>query len=335
MARSFSLDPGRRPWAWMGMAEWCEEDGAAQPWRINRDLAMTSASAEFVAGAREPCGVRARVFTDARRLELVTRRTNRPGGVCDVLVDDVLVYRWRAGVGDSRMACDLPGRGMRTVEVWLPQQGQAALVEIALHDASQVQAAPAADLSWVTYGSSITQCAAAEGPSETWPALIARQHDWQLRSLGLGGQCHLDTAAARTIRDEPADLISLCLGINIYGQCTFNARSLPSAVTGFIQTVRDGHPKTPIVVISPISSPLREAQANGVGMTLQDVRGVVHGAVDLLINCGDTGLYPVDGRDVLADGEAGLLFDGVHPRAEGYRLMAERLAPLLASVIAT
>ena len=98
---------------------------------------------------------------------------------------------------------------------------------------------------------SITPRRETEVPSETWPALVARQHGWDCVSLGFAGECHLDPVAARTIRDLPARLISLCLGINIYGGETFSGRTLPGQIEAFISTVREGHPKTPIVVITP------------------------------------------------------------------------------------
>ena len=56
-------------------------------------------------------------------------------------------------------------------------------------------------------------CAAS--PATTWPATCARVADLNLTSFGFGGQCHMDQAMARVIRDMEADCISLKLGINV------------------------------------------------------------------------------------------------------------------------
>jgi hypothetical protein len=180
---------------------------------------------------------------------------------------------------------------------------------------------------WITYGSSITQCTGADGPSETWPALVAREHDWDLVMLGFAGECHLDPIAARTIRDTPARLISLCLGINIYGGETYSGRTLAGQVEAFLATVRDGHPHTPIVVITPLPAPNLEGKPNALGLTLDDIRALVElGARTHQ----DPDLQVIDGRTVLTTEEAQALYaDDLHPAPDGYRLIAKRLAPLL------
>jgi hypothetical protein len=179
---------------------------------------------------------------------------------------------------------------------------------------------------WITYGSSITQAGGAYGPSETWPALVARQHGWECFSLGFAGDCHLDPIAARTIRDLPARLISMCLGINIHGGATFSGRTLPGQVEAFVATVREGHPQTPLVVITPLLAPNREGEKNAVGLTLDDVRACVELGART-----DPTVQVIDGRTVLTIDEAQSLYvDDVHPGPDGYRLIGERLAPLLA-----
>ncbi|MEV0398345.1 SGNH/GDSL hydrolase family protein [Polymorphospora rubra] len=150
------------------------------------------------------------------------------------------------------------------------------------------------EVRWVTYGSSITQCHAAAGPSETWPALVARRLRWDLTRLGFSGECHLDPITARAIAERPADLISLCLGINVYGRGSFGPRTLAGQVSGFVQTIRGAHPSVPIVVISPIISPSRETLPNPAEMTLEDVREAVTGAVTTLRRHGDARLHLVE-----------------------------------------
>src|SRR5690606_22404431 len=150
---------------------------------------------------------------------------------------------------------------------------------------SDATVAPPNDTSrprWITYGSSITQCASADGPSATWPALVARSLGYDLTCLGLGGNCHRAPMGARLIRGPPADVITLCLGINVYGASSLGPRTFKAAVIGLIQLIRENHPTTPIGVISPIASPPRETKENLVGFTLEGMRVEVRDAVDRL-----------------------------------------------------
>jgi hypothetical protein len=264
--------------------------------------------------ARMPAGV---------RLEFETTATGfawdvETEGDVDVVVDGELVSRSPT----VRVVGLLDGR--KRGRIWLPQSHHVRL--------GPFQAdAPLAPLpegpKWLAYGSSITQCRRAAGPSETWPALAATELGWSLRCLGFAGECHLDQAVARHIRDTEADVISLCVGVNIHGAASFSQRTLGPALDGFVATIRDGHPDTPILLTTPLHAPEREHQRNAVGLTLADVRAEVAAAVP--------GLPVLDGPSILGPNDAGLLADGLHPTAAGYRLIAERMRPHLAALLTT
>ncbi|MDG4789136.1 SGNH/GDSL hydrolase family protein [Micromonospora sp. WMMD1102] len=316
---------------WRGSLAWTEEDGDWQPWRLPPDRVATAHAPELVERARMAAGVRAAVRTDATALELRIVASTDEVGALDVVVDGALWRREPLTGGTNTRHVPLPP-GTKLVEAWLPQYGRTRIGPLHLHGAAVAEPAGRNDeIRWVTYGSSITQCRTAAGPSETWPALVARGLGWDLTCLGFGGECHLDPIAARAIAGRPADLISLCLGINVYGRGSFGPRTLAGQVSGFVQTIRDAHPSVPVVVISPIISPSRETRPNPAEMTLAAVREAVTCAVTTLQRYGDTRLHLVDGPSVLGPDDAHLLSDGLHPDADGYRLMAERLAPRLAA----
>ncbi len=214
----------------------------------------------------------------------------------------------------------------RLIELWLPQFGHFQLRSLELSDGATLERHDASAPRWVTYGSSITHCRAAASPSQTWPAVAARRRGYHLTCLGYGGQCHLDPMVARMIRDLPADFLSMKVGINIYGSGSLNARTFQPAIIGFVQTVREKHPDTPYVVLSPIYSPPREERKNQVDFTLADMREEVASAVEALRSMGDRNVHYVSGLELLNAEEAGLLPDQLHPNAEGYRLMGERFA---------
>jgi len=327
------LEPDAPQSVWRGAVAWAKEGDTWQPWRLPPERIATAHAPVLASRARSAAGIRAVVHTDATALELPIVVLDDEVTSLDVIVDGTLWQRVPLSEGTCTIQLALPPH-TKKIEVWLPQFGEVRTGTLLLHGATHA-AAEDAGLRWVTYGSSITHCRTAAGPTETWPALVARQLGWDLTCLGFAGQCHLDPIAARAITSRPADLVSLCLGINIYGSSSLGARTLAGQVSGFIETIREAHRDTPIVVITPIASPSREHKPNDVGLTLDEVRGTVADAVTELQRSGQARLHLIDGPSVFGPDDAHLLPDGLHPDPEGYRLMAQRLAPRLGAVAGT
>ena len=334
-----SLSPDGRYVSWQGVAEWEHRGPWVQPWRIPRCVVASAGSAGLTSMARMPAGTRLVVETDARSVSLGVRVVPVGGGAApvDFVVDGELVGRARPdGDGRVRFTVPVPAEPrarVRRVELWLPQWGEVQVSDLS-HDGTVVVRPEPERVRWTTYGSSITQGRAADGPSETWPALVSRERGWEHTNLGFHAECHLDPGVVRHVRDVPAELVSLCLGVNIHGQATLGRRALPSQVCGAIETIREGQPDVPIVVITPVVAPGREHERNGVGLTLRDVRSLVADAASTLQRLGDPRLSVVDGLDLLGPGDAGLLPDGLHPGPEGIRLLASRIGPHLDAALA-
>lgn len=213
--------------------------------------------------------------------------------------------------------------GEHLVELWLPQRGDFALQQLELDDNATFTPYHDTRPRWITYGSSITHCRSAASPSETWPAIVARHQGWNHTNLGYGGQCHLDPLVACFMRDTPADCISICAGINIYGQPTLTSRTFATTLIGFVQILREKHPTTPILLISPIYSGERETKANPDGWTLQDYRVAVLDAVTRLREHGDAHIHYLSGLELFDKDLAHFLPDDLHPDAEGTKIMGQ------------
>ncbi|MBK5992827.1 lipolytic protein G-D-S-L [Streptomyces sp. MBT58] len=322
-----------------GITGWSPEgdgaDGGLLPLRMPLDRLDTTLSANLARLARTTAGVRFAVRTDAASIELEVE--NSPGGSpLDVRVDGLLAHRWTGGPGRHRIAFALPGGGARPaeVEVWLPHLSATRIAAVSL--AGHLSPPDAVDrpgARWVVYGSSIVHCMYAAGPSETWPALVAAEHGWRLRNLGLAGEAYLDPLLARTIRDAPADLITLELGINAYIRGGFTARTWGPAVCGFVETVRDGHPDTPVVVLTSLAAPGREQAVNSAGMTLVETRTATARAVRVLQRLGDRALHLVDGLTLVPVADAAEVYaDGLHPTPEGEYVLADRIGAALGRI---
>ncbi len=245
-----------------------------------------------------PSGVRLVFRTDARTLEFEvltsTARLDgdprpRPTGMLELLVDGALAGRRQAPVGNvlrmagpgavQRLVADKPGsvrvaglpRGMKNVELWLPQQTPTELVALRA-DGEVLAPLPDGRRRWVHHGSSISHCIEADGPTGTWSVVAAVLAGAEVINLSQAGNALLDPYVARTTRDMPADLISLKVGINIVALSAFRLRTFGPALHGFLDTIRDGHPDTPLLLISPVSCPALE-QVPGPAATGPDGTG--------------------------------------------------------------
>jgi hypothetical protein len=278
--------------SWQGQLSLERVDGGLKPWRIPQ------ADRELFPGVRDrachAAGVRVAFETDAERLTIDAVHQAGDKGMTDVVVGDKVES---VRLTDDPVEAELAGAGMRRVEVWLPQFGETVLRGFALPAGARVAAVPVDHRPrWLTYGSSITQCRQADSPTRTWPAIVARRAGLDLTNLGFGGQCHLDPAVARLIRDRPADYISICAGINSHWGALAE-RTYRAAWIGTILTVREGHPTTPLAMISPIYSPPRETMPGSSGLTLQAMRRITSEVAGLFRARGDTRLAYVDGLD--------------------------------------
>ncbi|MFG2094705.1 GDSL-type esterase/lipase family protein [Streptomyces sp. NPDC048612] len=318
-----------------------------------------------------PSGVRLVFRTDARELEfevltstgqLDTDPGPQPTGMLELLVDGAPAGRRQAPVGnvvrmagpggEQRMIPGEPGTvrfsglpdGMKTVELWLPQQTPTELVALRA-DGEVLAPLPDGRRRWVHHGSSISHCVEADGPTGTWPVVAAALGGVEVINLSQAGNALLDPYVARTIRDLPADLISLKVGINIVSLAAFRLRTFGPAVHGFLDTIREGHPDTPLLVISPVSCPALEETPgptaiapDGKLAALGDPADVADGALSLAVvraelsrivaarRAHDPRLHYLDGRELLGPDETDDLADGLHPGAAAYRRMGDRFA---------
>ena len=308
---------------WNGVAELVRgEYDEAEFWRLpRREVALAGVPA-LSQRAQVPAGVSAILRTDARTLSIEVTSHDEVRAPIDVIVDGEHHARLPLAPGRQLLTAHLPGTPS-TVEVLLPQRGRTTVGSLRFDSASLLESRADERPGWIAYGSSITQGAFADGPADTWVRGVGDALGLRAINLGLGGECHLDQVVARYIRDIPSSLITMCIGINIQMSSSLSARTLQSAIIGFVATVRDGHPSTPLVVISPIGSPERERVENAVGLSLRGVRSTVESAAEAL------GVDYIDGLEIVGDADAGLLVDGLHPGSDGHRLMTQRIAARL------
>ena len=303
-----------------------------QPWRLPyRDLALFSHA--LVDKAGNSAGVRIACVSDTSTIEVSltpwpkTAESAEETRTLDLLVDGVQHQRVTRGVHESSFTFENIPAGEHRLEVYLPQRkGTSQITGVSIDKHASARRWIDTRPKWVVYGSSITQCGSAIGPSEIWPVLVANACDVNLTCLGYGGNCHLEIMVGRMIRDLPADLITMCLGINVQGGSSLSGRTFPSAVWGLVELIREKHPRTPMGLVSPIFCERRETTDNAVGLSLEKMRAIIHDAVDRFHKRGDQNIAYTSGLDVFSAELAGYMPDGLHPDARGNVLLAENYA---------
>ncbi|NEB00834.1 GDSL-type esterase/lipase family protein [Streptomyces sp. SID13726] len=350
------------------------------PHRLPARARAQNTDGQLAMAESQPSGVRLVFRTRATTVELDTLPTKRayvgapprPDGLYDLVVDGrpagqgsvlaghVITVDMAAGTSEVRTGSPgtvrfdgLPGDGeLKDVEIWLPHNETTELIALRT-DAPVEPAAPVDRRVWLHHGSSISHGSDAAGPSHIWPAVAATLGGVELVNLGLAGSALLDPFTARAVRDTPADLISLKIGINIVNHDVMRLRAFGPAVHGFLDTVREGHPDVPLLVVSPILCPMHEDtpgpcfpdfSAIGEGrlrfrtlgdpaerasgkLTLQVIRGELARIVKQRAT-EDPNLHYLDGRELYGESDSAELPlpDDLHPDAATHRRMGERFA---------
>ncbi len=291
------------------------------PWRI-----PFPDSVLFEENLRErsgnPAGVRVAFRSDTSTLGGAIWASEE-SALFDLTVDDELIATIDVQDAEPFRFDALPP-GEKLIELWFPPFPHVGLRHLEIDEGATLEPFEDSRPKWITYGSSITHCRTAESPVYTWPAVVARKAGFNHTNLGYGGQCHLDALIATTMRDLPSDYVSMCVGINIMGAGSLNRRTFRTGIIGFVRIVRERHPETPFIIMSPIYNPPRESTPNAVGMTLEIMREDVESAVVALRDHGDENVFYVNGLDIMGPNEIDLLPDQLHPGPEGYKVMGER-----------
>jgi lysophospholipase L1-like esterase len=297
-------------------------DSGIKPWRIPyQDYGLYTP--DGIDGKAAICaGVRLRLTTDSLLLALPFSPLEE-AAVIDCVTEGRLYSVSLIQGAAEAVFRDLP-EGMKTLEIFLPQNTGLTITGIQIEASAVAEPSPDLRPRWVTYGSSITQCVAASSPSRTWPAIAAAAGGYNLTCLGYSGNCHLEPMVARLIRDLPADLITLCVGINVYGAASLSPRTFKSALIGMLETIRDKHPATPLYVISPIYGTERETEENALGFTLPMMREDIRSTVEMMQQRGNRHIFYRDGLNWFGAEDAAYLSDGLHPDAAGYELLGTR-----------
>ncbi|MCI3929637.1 GDSL-type esterase/lipase family protein [Streptomyces sp. AN091965] len=350
------------------------------PHRLPARARAQCADGQLAMAESQPSGVRVAFRSRATVVELDALPTKRiyvgapprPDGVYDLLVDGDLVAgeslaegntltidmatgsaETRPGPAGTLRFAGLPDRD-KDIEIWLPHNETTELVALRA-DAPVAPLPERGRKVWLHHGSSISHGSDAASPTTIWPALAAALGGVELINLGLSGSALLDPFTARALRDTPADLISVKLGINVVNADLMRLRAFGPAVHGFLDTIREGHPSVPLLVVSPLLCPVHEDTP---GPSAPDFSGIGEGKLRFVAAgdpaeraagkltltvireelsrivrqraAEDPNLHYLDGRALYGEADAARLPlpDNLHPDAATHCHIGERFAGL-------
>lgn len=288
--------------------------------------------------AKVPAGVRLELTGDATEIEVdyATEQAafgylgGGEGGDFTVWDGDEVLASIPAEIGEGTVR--LPGpAGRARLVVHLPERMMPTVREVRAAGGGAIEPGPGLPR-WIAYGDSITEGWTVSSPGRSWSMLAARRHGLDVTNMGYSGSARGEIPSAEEIAALPADVITLAHGTNCWTRIPFSVGMFREGLTAFVDIVRQGHPDTPIVAVSPITRPDAEATPNRLGATLVDLRTVFEDVVGERIAGGDAHLSLVEGFPLVTPDQ---LDDGIHPGDAGHAAMAAAIGPAVAAAAGT
>ncbi len=217
-------------------------------------------------------------------------------------------------------------RAEREITLYLPLYKGVKVLGVGIaRDARCARARPfALPKPIVFYGTSITQGGCASRSGMSYQAILGRVLNVDFVNLGFSGNGKGEPVVARAV----AEIDAACFVLD-FAQNNPSVESLAEVYDPFIAVLREKHPHTPILAVTPIANS-RERTAAG---RTEAMREMIRQVVSRRIGAGDARLQLIEGTDLLGPGRLDGLVDGTHPNDLGFQWMAEGLAARLAKML--
>lgn len=184
---------------------------------------------------------------------------------------------------------------------------------------------------YLAYGSSITHGIDLAGAAISYTAHVAWRLGMELRNLGASGCCLCEKAMADYLAEQPCDIVTLELSVNMLG-AGISAEEFRKRANYLVERVADADPKRPVVCITifpfyqDINPKLREPKQLS---TPTEYREILR---DIVRTLARPNLTLVEGSELLPD--IGMLSaDLIHPAARGMVNIGEELARRLSKIV--
>lgn len=296
--------------------------------------------------SHEPAGIRCRCLTDSPDLHLRwTFRTDQllgnrhphteQTGIDLYGRDHHNTWRWAgfakttdlAGQNHDVLFQDAESHTPREFCLYLPYRGAIDRVELGIPANHQLAPAPADPRPpLIFYGTSIVHGFTASRSGMTYPAITARRLDHPFHNFGFAGNGPLHLEVAQLLAPLPAAAFILA------GCENMEPPDVAQRTEPFVNTLRQNHPTTPIVLLENI--PLAHAWFQPKRRDLYTRNSAnLRAAFDALTaHHNDPNLHYLTAHQLLGDDDEATI-DSIHPTDLGFVRMADALAPLIQSLI--
>jgi lysophospholipase L1-like esterase len=280
------------------------------------------------ARAVAPDGGRICFLSNTADLELRVDTNGKGSGFFDVFVDGKLIGSAKPKADSTVVLFRNLKRKSRNITIYLPHKNQVRVLAIGVNASAKVKPATLISKSrpLVCYGSSVLQGTGAAHPSQTYPAIAARQLDMDFVNLGFGGAGKAEPQVVKLVNQLDASCYVFDLGKS-YGEQGIEP------FLRMVRAIRTSHPTTPIVIVTPIFA-MKEISDPAYKAKSERLRGWMRDSGSDLRASRDENVYVVEGLSLFGEGDKALFHDPLHPNDEGCKLMANRLVPTLRKALA-
>jgi lysophospholipase L1-like esterase len=224
---------------------------------------------------------------------------------------------------------------LREWTLYLPAYARLASLEIGVDPGSKLtvpspflRAKPI-----VFYGTSITQSGCASRGSNGYVPLLGRMLGVDVVNLGLSGAGRSEPEVAQAIADAVDASVFVVDSI-----ANMNPETMKTHYGSFVAALRRAHPKTPIVLLTRIHFADVEATWGESMRDTPEKYAALHAELFRTYqrhrDAGDRNIFIFDmGKAIGRPNGDHPTVDGVHPTDLGFRIMAEKLRPVLAPLV--
>ena len=208
--------------------------------------------------------------------------------------------------------------GKRNITIYLPYCVELELHKLEFSPGAVVEVAEPRPKKLLCLGDSITQGSYAKYPSNTYPVLLSNFLNMQLLNQGVGGYIYNADSLDLGLPYQP-DLITVAYGTNDWSKCS-SISQFRSNCANYMHKLVSMFPEARIYVMTPIWRPdKQDLKKTG---ALHDISRVITEECSTYSN-----LRVIDGLSLVP--HLLYLFDGVHPKDEGFLHMAMNLVKII------
>jgi hypothetical protein len=174
----------------------------------------------------------------------------------------------------------------------------------------------------VFYGSSITEGGCSSSVSKCYTALVTRWLDSDYINLGVSGNAKGEETMANYIKN-----LDMSIFVMDYDHNAPSVEHLRATHEPFFKIIREKNPNLPILMMSKpdFDSDVEENSAR-----LEIIKQTYENA----LKNGDKNVYFIDGKTFFGDTDRSICtVEGCHPTDLGFMRMAERIYPILKSIL--